>query len=84
VEAAKLDAAAVRAVVVAETKSGLSSTIGDMRGQLERRAHRHCSRATAASRPPTRGGVKIHDIAAAGEPSDLGMIKAYRKGKSAR
>lgn len=82
-DAAKLDAAAVRAIVVAETESGFASAIGDLRGQLERRAHRHDSRGAAASRPPTRG-VKIHKIAPAGELSDLEMIKAYRKGKSAR
>jgi hypothetical protein len=29
-------------------------------------------------------GMKIHKIAPAGELSDLRMIKAYRKGKSAR
>ena len=36
-EAAKLDAKAVRTVVVAETESGLASAIGDLREQLERR-----------------------------------------------
>jgi len=37
VEAAKLDAEAVRTVVVAETESGLASAIGNLREQLERR-----------------------------------------------
>jgi hypothetical protein len=62
VDAAKLDAAAVRAVVVAETESGLTSAIGDLPGSLSG------APTGMTAGPPTRPdhqqeGVKIHKIA---------------------
>ena len=62
-DAAKLDAAAVRAVVVVETESGLASAIGGLRGQLERRAHRHDSRGHRRVPTTNKRGVRIHKIA---------------------